>query len=319
MTSLALDYEELIALIGGRAGYGRTSASWSTEEAAQVEDVLQSGYRQMLFPPPLPGRHTTHQWSFLTPLDGTSVGPTTGTSVGDSNGSNSITATQSIFSTWFRGATLTFDTSGNSYTLTASSGTGTLTSATIAGETADDTFTLTSAWGYELDSDFAGLLGGVTYRDEQTYIEVLLTSEAVIRKNRQFNDTTGKPQMVATIPVTAGTATQSWAIVMYPTPDDNYRLEYRMMISPSKLAAGKNPFGGPEHIELLLQSCWDKLQALRGGPGTEHQLFLERLQASVALDERHSQANIGYNSDRYSGRVVQPRHDRDDYTVYYNP
>jgi hypothetical protein len=69
-STLSLGYPELIAEIGYALGYGATSASWDTGQAAIVERVLQAGYRQFLFPPALPeDQGVAHRWSFLfTPL-----------------------------------------------------------------------------------------------------------------------------------------------------------------------------------------------------------------------------------------------------------
>ena len=67
-STLSGKYEDLVAAVGNYLGYGRTSSLFDPRQAADVEDVIQSGYRQFLYPPPLPGNDRGHEWSFLKPV-----------------------------------------------------------------------------------------------------------------------------------------------------------------------------------------------------------------------------------------------------------
>lgn len=65
--TITLAYSDLAEETGRYLGYGRTSGSWSTDQTDDVNLCVNSGYRQFLFPPPLPNEATTHTWSFLNP------------------------------------------------------------------------------------------------------------------------------------------------------------------------------------------------------------------------------------------------------------
>ncbi len=59
--------------VGGFLGFGYDEATWKHDQHGQVDSIIQSGYMQMLQPPPLPRvehkpANTPHRWSFLTPL-----------------------------------------------------------------------------------------------------------------------------------------------------------------------------------------------------------------------------------------------------------
>ena len=53
--------------IGGKLGYGFDESAWGHEQSEHVNAIIQRGYMQMLYPPPL-GENPSHQWSFLSPL-----------------------------------------------------------------------------------------------------------------------------------------------------------------------------------------------------------------------------------------------------------
>ena len=66
-SSLSMGYPEFCAEIGHFLGYSRTSGNWTAGQLAEIEAILNSGYRQFLTPPPLPGEQMSHEWSFIKP------------------------------------------------------------------------------------------------------------------------------------------------------------------------------------------------------------------------------------------------------------
>lgn len=66
--SLSLTYSELAKEVGHFLGYGSDDSVWSSEQSDDVDRIVQSGYRQFLNPPLLPGMQVIHQWSFLRPV-----------------------------------------------------------------------------------------------------------------------------------------------------------------------------------------------------------------------------------------------------------
>ncbi len=67
--TLAVDYNKLRREVGRMLGYGRTTASWSSDQAEDVADILESGLRKFYFPlMPAGEGQAFHRWSFLRPL-----------------------------------------------------------------------------------------------------------------------------------------------------------------------------------------------------------------------------------------------------------
>ena len=67
-STLSVDYGALVKVIGNFVGYGRDSTKFDSKQSDDVEEILQSGYRQFLYPPPLPGSDRGHEWTFLKPV-----------------------------------------------------------------------------------------------------------------------------------------------------------------------------------------------------------------------------------------------------------
>ena len=66
-STLALSYPDLREKVGFYQGYGRDTTLWTTPQSDDVEDLLDSGYRQVLTPPLLQGQIRPHTWRFLRP------------------------------------------------------------------------------------------------------------------------------------------------------------------------------------------------------------------------------------------------------------
>jgi hypothetical protein len=63
-STLSLKYDDFAARVGRFLGYGYSSTNWTADQAIEISDLVNSGYRQFLFPPIMPGL-TPHEWSFL--------------------------------------------------------------------------------------------------------------------------------------------------------------------------------------------------------------------------------------------------------------
>lgn len=67
MADLALTWDDLRSEVGFYLGHGRTSSAWSADETATINAVVDAGYRNFIYPRPLPGMVKAHEWSFLRP------------------------------------------------------------------------------------------------------------------------------------------------------------------------------------------------------------------------------------------------------------
>lgn len=68
-STLSLKYTDFILAVGEYLGYGRDATKWTVAQTAQVDSIVQSGYRQFLSPPLLPGERQVHKWHFLKPIE----------------------------------------------------------------------------------------------------------------------------------------------------------------------------------------------------------------------------------------------------------
>lgn len=182
--------------------------------------------------------------------------------------------------------------------------------------TADD-------YDYGLDDDVGGIVGNMTYiPDDNISNTVRVVSQLQWEAAYQYNDSSGVPDKVAIFPTShAGTAEYDREMRFHPVPDSTYTVNYRYYwLAPKLDSSNKYPGFGPEHADLLLQSCLDKAeQWVEDTVGQHHQLFLERLAASVALDRRVAPHYLGYASDPSVSQEMYGRHQGRSYTVVYTP
>lgn len=67
-STLSVQYSDLTRDVGIFLGYGSDSDDWSENETAEVDRVVQEGYRQFLYPPAVEGIQPGYEWSFLKPV-----------------------------------------------------------------------------------------------------------------------------------------------------------------------------------------------------------------------------------------------------------
>ena len=79
--TLDLTFSTLKVEVADFLGWTRDSDNWSTDEDSRLGAIVNAGYRQFIYPPPLPGEKVGHKWSFLRPS--TSLETTAGTYVYD--------------------------------------------------------------------------------------------------------------------------------------------------------------------------------------------------------------------------------------------
>lgn len=167
--------------------------------------------------------------------------------------------------------------------------------------------TVADDWTYDMPSTFGAIVGDMVYDDEGARI-IRQVSPGYIDRQRSLSDTRGRPSVFALRPKSvAGTALQVTECVLWPTPDAPYSLLCYYDARVAKLsAASPYALGGQAHAETLLQSC-RAIAAQRyrdEAAGKEHDLFLQRLQASIEADRRNSPAFLGYNTAGAHGHCV---------------
>ena len=142
------------------------------------------------------------------------------------------------------------------------------------------------------------------------HFEVDIWNEQVIRRERQRSTVvTGRPLKCAFEPVKAdgtvqyasdGTTSQAYNLMIWPVPDDDYVLEYRYNMIPTRVSsAAIYNAGGAYHHETLVASCLAAAELERDGQkGPQWEKFMERLRSSISHDKKAFRAEkIGQNRD----------------------
>ena len=254
MAIYELNYITLLVAIADYLGWGRNDEglgdAWDNQTVRRLDDVVDAGYMQFVYPPILANEITAHRWSFLRP------------------------------------------------------------SATIETEA--------GCCRYVLPSNFGAIVGDMHYDADNYYESTVLrhTSPGKIDRFRAIDEMSGRPSWFCIRPVSvAGEAPQASEVVFYRTPDAAYTICYYYDAKVGKLSTDtSSPLGGQPHAETLIQSCRDiAAQRYKDDPaGREHELFMQRLQASVEYDRRYSPQYLGVNND---GREVRVGRHGDNFKV----
>lgn len=162
--------------------------------------------------------------------------------------------------------------------------------------------TVAADYDYTLPDDFASIDGPFTYAATvQQWPPAQIVGERVIRELRQAVDRSGRPEVAAIRSLASdGTNGQRFEVVFYPTPNAAFTLTYRYNLMPSILSA-ENPYplGGELHAQTIRESCLAIAeQQFNDTIGIHTQLFMQRLEASIRMDQRNSAPDLyGYNGD----------------------
>jgi hypothetical protein len=163
---------------------------------------------------------------------------------------------------------------------------------------------------YDMPTTFGSIVGDMIYAADANVARVIKqTSPGYIDRQRSISDANGRPAFFALRPKTVDeTGLQITECMLWPTPDAVYSLAYHYDAHVSKLSATNlYPLGGQAHAEAIIQSCRDiAAQRYKDQPaGPEHELFMQRLQASVEADRRNSPSFLGYNRDSRSNSYTR--------------
>lgn len=177
--------------------------------------------------------------------------------------------------------------------------------------------TVAGTGDYELPDGFIGLHGDLTFQPNEGCAAVTVTGEQQIRKLRQqlSGVSNGRPRYAAVRPKASdGAANLKHEILFWPIPDKAYTLTYENVTPAQRLtAANPYPLGGVKHADTIKASVLDMAERKSpgGGKGVHHQVFLERLAASILADRKQRSAeymgvsiNATEGYEDWSGRAL---------------
>lgn len=177
--------------------------------------------------------------------------------------------------------------------------------------------TVANTYLYDMPAAFGAIIGDLSYDEDEDECRIIeQTTPGLIDRNRAINDYSGRPYLFALRPKSVSQSTeQVTELMLYPTPDAAYGIVYHYDAKVNVLSSTyPYPLGGQAHSETLLQSCRDiAATRYKDDPnGREHELYLERLKASIEYDRRLSPKTLGQNND--GRRITHTRHG-EDFTV----
>jgi hypothetical protein len=171
----------------------------------------------------------------------------------------------------------------------------------------------------DMPDDFGGLEGSVRIVDNTVMRQIRQASEQfILQKRAQLPDRVGLAEWCAvTIPSkTTATKGQRSRLMLFPTADQDYEIEFQYYLLPDSLQTSfPYSLGGGTHSETIKAAVKAAAELyLDNQPGPMMQMFVERMKASVSLDRRMKAQSFGYCGDPNVGRSQYMRR-RDGYPV----
>lgn len=322
-STLSPKYRECQIEVGHFAGWGSTYSAYSSDRVYFINRAVTEGLRQFYWPPRLPNQTKPHRWSFLRPTEKLVTVASYGTGTIELvNGDATVTLTDGVFPSWSALGELAVN--GVSYP--------------IATRTDDTHVEIESAWdgtsasgltyrvdrnAYTLPDAFGSIDGEITFEQESGVLHtVQIIGEGQVRELRQGNPSPGTPLFAAIRPIKsvgADLTGQRWELILVPAADKAYTMSYRCRINPdamsSSLSETSYPLGGSVHGQTIIDSCVAAAELrISGSKGPRWERFMERLEASIALDLELAPATLGKNTNR--GGRMSPRQSRTTYVTY---
>lgn len=301
-SSAALNFDNLMALVAERTGYGyraNQNAGLSADEETEISLYVEEGQRDFLL---------SYEWGFMKPvatsvLWATNAATTTMTAGGEGNAT--ITASAATFFPTMVGHTIV--STNGSYVIDGYVSTTVVTVASDASADDGEAFQITADGHYRLPDDFGGLLGDVYFQaNDGLWLPLANTGVAELLELLQVSSGTGRPTVCAVVPVNvAGTIGQRFDLAAWRIPDTNYTIRYQYQVLPDLLTANGYPYGGARHAETIKYACLAAMERskhqLADGPNQRH--YNRLLALSIKADQRGGRADsLGFLVDARPGR-----------------
>jgi hypothetical protein len=294
-STLSLDWLDLQAEVGFFLGYGRTLADWNAAQDAEVAACVQSGVRQVYYPPGSDG----YEWSFLRPASTLYLGAS-----GTDGVLSSGTFDSATFTDWTAQG-ITTDDQVFITAPTASVGTydissvaaGAITLTTSPDDATSLTFRITRPTAnYDLPDSFSRIRGNLHYAADEYRAAVEIVSVGSILDMRAHNNRDGTPAFAAICYKTSdGSDGQRQEILFWPKPDAYYVLTYIYEAYSGQLSdSNPYPLGGMHLSELYIESCLAVAeQRVNNEAGLHTQTYQALLADAIMRDKKRGARIFG--------------------------
>lgn len=174
-----------------------------------------------------------------------------------------------------------------------------------------DIITTAGKWVYELPPDFSGKLFYFEHAPSTVYPTLKYVSVQAILKKRKLSDSSSYPACYA---IRSGrydkALGQFYELLLYETPNSNYKLLYSYKFDPPQPTAATDYFTGGVGASEVIIECALAVAELqeKNIVGIHSQRATELVQELILADVDISPDSIGYNLDPNVNRVVQKRY-----------
>lgn len=283
-TSLQTNYDQLREAVASLKGWDRNFGNWPAARKDLVDDVIRSGLRRV---------YSAHEWNFLRP-SGTLELPApyaTGTvTVAEDSAGSIVTLAGGTWPDWAADGILTIEGGGRYLVASRTSNSVIVLEASDVEVTDASEFTL-ARWRFDLDDDFGGVEGSITYIAPDNYrhpIKTVHESDIRLLLDDRYRSYTDSYPQFASVFVRAHdqTTPQTWKLVLYPPASQRLVLHYRYRSQPNAIDADNPyPLGGSMHSELITEAVLAEAEIRLNTVTREHEArYAERLQAAIRLD-----------------------------------
>lgn len=314
-STLSLTYDEIQVEVGRYLGYDILAAGWAVANptlVAEIDRVIQAGYRQFLYPPSIAGVEAGYEWSFLKPTTTiTTIAPyDTGTV---EVATTTCTLTGGTWPSWAAtDGTLVID--GTEYTVVSRDSDTELT-VSAEGDIAagESDWTLTHSGIIDLPDDFGRIIGDLNFAAGVYRKSIPVVSEYQIQQLRQQSLNSGVPVYAAVRFRDDDGTGQRQEIVFWRVPNDAYVLTYRYEVFTGEIATGEYAVGGMKFSEVIVESCLAIAeQRINDEKGMHWDNFSRLLVSAIAQDSKNGaryfgpmsggeRGNYSRYDERYSG------------------
>lgn len=179
--------------------------------------------------------------------------------------------------------------------------------------------TVADTGDYTMPANFGSMLGGtMTYTVTQSQMTIHGTSQGVIDRKRQQDNTSSDPQLFALVPIIGdGTTGQRWLIMFWPVPSTVLSLVYQFTAHPCRINIyNRYPLGGMRMSRVIRQACLAEAESRGPGRGEQTDLY-ERMILDAKEDDRMTNvpATLGRMQDpgveelQFSDRLHRHRYE----------
>ena len=295
-----LTYDEIQNHIGQSVMWDRNPGAWTTSHTNDFNLALKRGVRRVYFEAALPGESQPHTWSFMRPKGTLTLhAPYSESTIDDEidrivlfrpSGSDPLPEWPS----WAADGELHFTDAAGDFFRTPVRNRISDSEISLEGQTVGSVNLFGSTTyelipPYNLPDDYAGIAssGFTLRRDQKVLGQIPIVNEQEIRRYDN-DDITGPPEMAAIIPeVATATDPTRWRAIFYPSPDDDYELDYRYTAVPPNVtpSAGFH-WGGAPISELMLASILDYAWQYVRDSNEKHDDYLKCLETAVKQDRK---------------------------------